>query len=95
MRVIETSLDEDLSLFSAYLWQQRIRHRVFEERGRQVLEVQDPDQAGGVRQSYDAWVAGRLTLTAAPGRARRSDLLRWCAKYPGREVRTGCPVSTL
>ena len=50
MRVIETSLGEDLSLFSAYLWNQRIRHRVFEERGRQVLEVADLAAAGDVER---------------------------------------------
>jgi GlpG protein len=83
MRVIETSLQEDLSLFSSYLWQERIRHRVFEERGRQVLEVADTGQAAVVQQAYGDWQAGRLTLTAAPRSRRRPGLLLWCARFPG------------
>lgn len=83
MRVIETSLDEDLALFSSYLWQQRVRHRVFEERGRQVLEVPGEAEALMVRQAYEDWRAGRLSLMSAPRVRRRSELLRWCAGHPG------------
>lgn len=86
MRVIETSLDEDLSLFSSYLWQERIRHRVFEESGCQVLEVFEAPQADRVREAYEAWSSGRLALTAAARPPRRSALLRWCARYPGLVV---------
>ncbi len=74
MRVIETSLDEDLSLFSSYLWQRRVQHRIFEERGAQVLELADPGQGEAVREAYQAWRSGRLTLEAA-ARPRRS--ARW------------------
>ena len=87
MRVIETSLDEDLSLFSRYLWQSRVVHRVFEERGAQVLEVRDPAQADAVRGAYAAWKAGTLTLEAAPVAARAPRRqARWqeaLARYPG------------
>jgi len=71
MRVIETSIDEDLSLFSQYLWQQRINHRVFEERGRQVLELAEPVDEETVRKAYAEWSDGRLVLKALP-RARRA-----------------------
>ncbi len=83
MRVIETSLGEDLSLFSAYLWNQRIRHRVFEERGRQVLEVADLAAAGDVERAYADWREGRLQLQAPPRRARGYGFARWCARFPG------------
>ena len=83
MRVIETSLDEDLSLFSGYLWQQRVRHRVFEERGCQVLEVADAAQAGSVRDAYRAWKAGRLRIEALPGAAGPPTWPRALARYRG------------
>jgi len=64
VRAIETSLEEDLSLFSRYLWQQRVRHRIFEERGRQVVEVAEAGAADPVRAAYRAWREGRLVLEA-------------------------------
>ncbi|MGD8830960.1 MAG: rhomboid family intramembrane serine protease [Pseudomonadales bacterium] len=64
MRAIETSLEEDLSLFSRYLRQQRVPHRIFEERGRQVVEVPDAAAVDGVRAAYQAWRGGRLVLKA-------------------------------
>lgn len=62
MRVIETSLEENLSLFSRYLWQKQVRHRIFEERGRQVVEVADAGAADPVRKAYQDWRAGSLVL---------------------------------
>jgi len=87
MRVIETTLDEDLSLFSGYLWQHRVRHRIFEEQGRQVLEIADSEAAQSVRASYSAWRSGELILErqASPGTtfderlAKGFELLR---RYP-------------
>lgn len=84
MRVIETSLNEDLSLFSSYLWQQRVVHRIFEEQGAQVVELADPAQAESVRAAYHAWRDGHLRIeTVAPaGRAAP----RWpeaLARYRG------------
>jgi GlpG protein len=62
MRVIDTSLDENLAPVSGYLWAQGIRHRVFEERGRQILEVSDPRHAEQVQDLYAAWRDGRINL---------------------------------
>ena len=67
MRVIEASLDEDLSLFSAYLCQQRIQHRIYEESGAQVLELADGAQAGSVKAAYSAWRNGELILERRSG----------------------------
>lgn len=88
MRVIETTLDEDLSLLSRFLWQQRIAHRIFEERGRQIVEVADPAQQQVVRAAYEAWRDGRLALGAVPGPARTngargSRAVAALARYPG------------
>lgn len=86
MRVIETSLDEDLSLFSAYLRQQRVAHRVFEERGAQVLELHDPALAESVRAAYGAWKSGNLSIERVPRPVATRSRPRWpraLARYPG------------
>jgi GlpG protein len=88
MRVIQTSLEEDISVFSRYLWQQRVTHRVFEERGSQILEVADPAHASVVRDAFDAWRSGRLRLEA-PTRPPPAAPSRWryaLARYPALTV---------
>lgn len=80
-RAIETSIEQDLSLFSRYLWQQQVRHRIFEESGRQVVEVADAATVGAVRAAYRAWREGRLVLEpvrveSGPGRERDAPLVR-------------------
>jgi len=89
MRVIQTSIDDDLSAFCRYLRQHRVAHRVFEESGSQVLEVADPAQAGAVREAYHAWKGGHLRLpdapvAGAPGAAPAAAVgwLRALARYP-------------
>ena len=90
MRVIETSLEEDLSLFSRYLWQQRVRHRIFEESGLQVVELADERQADAVRKVYQDWRAGSLVLEsrqAASGDgwhfgATLAQVPGWIRRYP-------------
>lgn len=85
MRVIETSLEEDLSLFSRYLWQKRVPHRIYEERGAQVVEVADENAAAGVRKAYQDWRAGTLVLEARPAaRASEPGLLQ---RLPGLVTR--------
>ncbi|MEM8768707.1 MAG: rhomboid family intramembrane serine protease [Pseudomonadota bacterium] len=64
MRVIETALEEDLSAFARYLRQHRVPHRIFEERGVQVVEAGSPEAAQAVRAAYGAWRRGELPLQA-------------------------------
>jgi GlpG protein len=64
MRVIKTSLEEDLSLFSRYLWQRQVVHRIFEERGQQILEVADASNVQQVAQTYEAWRSGKIQLSS-------------------------------
>lgn len=87
MRVIETSLEEDLSLFSRYLWQKRVPHRIYEESGAQVVEVADESVAGPVRKAYQDWRAGTLVLEARPsvqaeGPGTLQRLTGFVARYP-------------
>lgn len=93
MRVIETSMDEDLSMFSQYLWQQRIRHRVFEERGCQVLELADTADQQTVRSAYAAWSDGRLVLEAVPVPRRKPRITRILRRYPGLVCLIGVAVA--
>lgn len=83
MRVIETSLEEDLSLFSRYLWQQRVQHRIFEESGRQVVELADGRLAAQVRKAYEDWRAGTMVLQAKPGSGQSWQFGDTLAKVPG------------
>lgn len=86
MRVIETDLDEDLSLLSRLLWERNVRHRIYEERGRQVVELADESQAGLVREAYDALASGRLIIQDQAPPPRRTRLLSQIRRYPGLTV---------
>jgi hypothetical protein len=77
MRVIETGLDDNLAPISGYLWSEGIPNRVFEERGRQVLEVGQAEQAERARALYAAWREGRLRLVEV----RRDDGARAAAGH--------------
>ena len=63
MRVIEVPATTDLSDFSAYLWHLKVPHRIFEERGQQILELMDAGLEAKVRSDYRAWREGKLHLT--------------------------------
>jgi GlpG protein len=89
MRVIETALAENLAPLSGYLWREGIANRVYEERGRQVLEVQDPGHAERARALYAAWREGRIRFVEAPrpaapaGPRRAGVIARSLRRYPG------------
>lgn len=83
MRVLDLALEEDIAPLSAVLWQLRIPHRIFEEHGRQVLEVARSGDAERVAELYEAWRGGALgTLPSAQGRAPRVDWRGWIRRYP-------------
>ncbi len=93
MRVVEVPLEEDLAPFSRFLWQHRVPHRIFEERGRQVLEVAEQPLAEQVHRAYDAWRRGELELAevaipapapaAGAGTAALRRLVRSCPGVTG------------
>jgi GlpG protein len=66
MRLIEVPAAENLAPFSQFLWQHRVVHRIFEERGLQVLEIADAAQAEEVQRAFDAWRAGKLEIRVVP-----------------------------
>jgi len=82
-KALEVGVEEDLLPLSALLHQRGIAHRVFEQRGRQVLEVVDGEHAGEVRELYRRWRAGEFRIevrrnpqsapvVAGPGSWRRA-----------------------
>ncbi len=72
VRALTLPTNIDLKLFCAHLAQQRVRFRVFEEQGQQVLEVAVEPDAERVRADYAAWCDGRLELHWLPQRPRSS-----------------------
>ena len=83
VRALTLPADVDLAMFCAYLAQQRVGHRVFEEQGQQVLEVVTDADAERVRADYAAWRDGRLALQWLP-RPPRIRTFRWrvVRRYP-------------
>ncbi len=65
-RVLEVEASLDLQHFCGWLWQQGVPNRVYEERGRQVLEVAHEGHVALAREAFAEWQAGRLNLGEAP-----------------------------
>jgi len=94
VRALTVGADENLALFCAYLRQRRVPHRVFEERGTQVLEVRDAIGAEQVQADYTAWREGRLQLQRLPSAPRRT--MSWVSsarRYPAVAVLIGLSVA--
>ena len=83
MRVLETNTDTDLSLFSRFLWQQGVVHRIFEEQGRQILELQEAANAETVQRAFADWQSGDLTLEAKQQPKRiNQPWFQWPRQFP-------------
>jgi GlpG protein len=83
VRVLTVGADVDLAMFCAYLADQRVPYRVFEERGDQVLEVASQIDAERVRAEYEAWRDGRLRLQwIARTAPRRIQWRQIASRYP-------------
>jgi len=61
-KALQVGVEEDLLPLSALLHQRGVAHRVFEEGGRQVLEVMQPEQVEEVRELYRSWRAGEIRI---------------------------------
>jgi len=73
---LQIDREVDLALFSSFLYQQSIRHRINEAGDLQELWVADDVDAQRVRAYYAAFSQGELSLQAAPAARRRSSLLQ-------------------
>ncbi|MDH5172666.1 MAG: rhomboid family intramembrane serine protease [Gammaproteobacteria bacterium] len=62
---LSVGVEEDLLPLSALLHQRGVVHRIFEDKGRQVLAVQRAAQAPQVLELYRAWRAGELRIELA------------------------------
>jgi GlpG protein len=65
-KVLEISIELDLSLFSRYLWQLGLSHRIFEESGQQQLWVESADDAERVLDLFEQFRSGRLKIEVQP-----------------------------
>ncbi|MFV0278414.1 MAG: rhomboid family intramembrane serine protease [Parahaliea sp.] len=74
---LDVELEEDLLPLSVVLRQQGVDHRVFEERGRQLLKVSDPDMVAPVVRAYESWRAGEIAIELRKRPRSREDLDRW------------------
>ncbi len=89
IKVLQISIDVDLSLFSRYLWQLGVRHRIFEESGQQQLRVDSREEADRVLELYEQFRSGRLRLEEQPnphhdtGPSTLTILLLYIKSYPG------------
>ena len=87
-KVLETDLQADLSLFSSYLWQLGIQHRVNERSGNQLLWVAREEHEQQVLELYDEFTNGRLRLSLVPpdaqlrGAGYLSDILGLYRRFP-------------
>lgn len=61
-RALSVELDEDLLPFSLLLRQRGVRHRITEEAGRQVVDVETSAHAAEVKALYNRWRSGELQL---------------------------------
>jgi GlpG protein len=69
--VVDVEPAQDLQVFSKYLWEQNISHRIIEGNGRKLLLVGDERVVTPVRQAYEQWlVAGDMLAIALPPQAQ-------------------------
>jgi GlpG protein len=66
IKVLEISIDMDLSLFSRYLWQLGMSHRIFEESGQQQLWVDTNVDAERALDLFEQYRSGCLQLEEHP-----------------------------
>ena len=59
-KVLEVSLEEDLSQFSRLLWQKKISHRIHKVKNFQILTVANIEQAGQAVSYYEQWRQGLI-----------------------------------
>jgi|TARA_Y100000310_G_scaffold209942_1_gene210557 GlpG protein len=62
IKVLEIDIGEDLSLFSKYLWQLGIRHRINEHSGNQLLWVGREEHQQKVLELFEQLKSGELRL---------------------------------
>ncbi|CAM3635615.1 rhomboid family intramembrane serine protease [Parendozoicomonas haliclonae] len=63
LRLFDRPVEEDLLPFSAFLWRQRVPHKITEEGGRQVLWLEHPAQEDEVLTWFAQWQSGLLQLS--------------------------------
>jgi len=60
IKVLDLSLEDDLSQFSRLLWQHKISHRIHRIENRQILTVPDASLVMQTGQLYQRWLNGEI-----------------------------------
>ncbi len=81
VRALTLTVDENIAPLSAHLYAARIRHRIYEDRGAQVVEVLTEADAERVRDLYSRWRSGAAMLRAEPAPVGNIDW-RAVLRYP-------------
>lgn len=69
---LSVDIAEDILPLSAVLHQRGLRHRIYEENGRQVLKVSEQAQVDEVNTLYSAWRSGQIKIELMPRESTRS-----------------------
>lgn len=79
-------LEEDLRPISALLFQQRIAHRIVEDGGDQVIQLQQPSDRDRAEDLLKRWQSGELNITLKPGASRQAEPARLSASWAAAPV---------
>lgn len=74
-------LEEDLRPISALLFQQRIAHRIVEDGGEQVIQLQEPSDTDRAADLLKRWQSGELNITLKSGPSRQPQPARLSASW--------------
>lgn len=84
LTALTLSLEEDLRPLSGVLWQQGVRHRIYEENGMQVLKVESEEARDYACELYSRWQRGEVRIREVPaeGEAQPSPLAQRARLMP-------------
>ena len=90
-KVLDVSIQDDISQFSRLLWQHKISHRIVEMNDRQILTVPNQNQLVAASHLYQQWQRGDVSPLAqdssdfvsyfSPGEFLRNFLLHF-SRHP-------------
>ncbi|WP_421861921.1 rhomboid family intramembrane serine protease [Motiliproteus sp.] len=77
IQLFELPPDIDLGPFAAFLWRQRIRHRITHLQGQQQLWLADPADADYVMEQFNRWQRGEVLEESANQTSKRTSIPWW------------------
>ncbi|RDE24149.1 rhomboid family intramembrane serine protease [Motiliproteus coralliicola] len=77
IQLFELPADLDLGPFAAYLWRQRIHHRITHLQGQQQLWLADPADADFVMEQFNRWQRGEALENSSGGASKQVAFPWW------------------